>query len=79
MGSYGNTARFDRLTGQKMKSGLVFLGWDQGRTWGSPYSFYILMHGGTAQAMTARLRSIGLGTKSRSRSAYRRFITPLSR
>ena len=29
MGAYGNTARFDRLTGQKTKSGLVFLGWDQ--------------------------------------------------
>jgi hypothetical protein len=41
MGSYGNTARFDRLTGQKTQSGLVFLGWDQGRTWGSPYSFFI--------------------------------------
>jgi hypothetical protein len=41
MGSYGNTARFDRLTGQKTQSGLVFLGWDQGRTWGSPYSFFL--------------------------------------
>jgi hypothetical protein len=41
MGSYGNTARFDRLTGQKTKSGLVFLGWDQGRTWGSPYGFFL--------------------------------------
>jgi hypothetical protein len=41
MGSYGNTARFDRLTGQKTQSGLVFLGWDQGRTWGSPYSYFL--------------------------------------
>jgi len=41
MGAYGNTARFDRLTGQKTQSGLVFLGWDQGRTWGSPYSFFL--------------------------------------
>jgi hypothetical protein len=41
MGAYGNTARFDRLTGQKTESGLVFLGWDQGRTWGSPYSFFL--------------------------------------
>jgi hypothetical protein len=41
MGAYGNTARFDRLTGQRTQSGLVFLGWDQGRTWGSPYSFFL--------------------------------------
>jgi hypothetical protein len=41
LGAYGNTARFDRLTGQKTESGLVFLGWDQGRTWGSPYSFFL--------------------------------------
>jgi hypothetical protein len=41
MGAYGNTARFDRLTGQKTKSGLVFLGWDQGRTYGSPYSTFL--------------------------------------
>ena len=41
MGAYGNTARFDRLTGQRSESGLVFLGWDQGRTWGSPYSYFL--------------------------------------
>jgi hypothetical protein len=41
VGAYGNTARFDRLTGQKTESGLVFLGWDQGRTWGSKYSFFL--------------------------------------
>jgi hypothetical protein len=41
MGAYGNTARFDRLTGQKTQSGLVFLGWDQGRTYGSPYSTFL--------------------------------------
>ncbi|HEV3480168.1 MAG TPA: hypothetical protein VG144_12065 [Gaiellaceae bacterium] len=41
MGAYGNTARFDRLTGQNTESGLVFLGWDQGRTWGSPYSYFL--------------------------------------
>jgi hypothetical protein len=41
MGAYGNTARFDRLTGQRTQSGLVFLGWDQGRTWGSPYSYFL--------------------------------------
>ena len=35
--AYGNTARFDRLTGQQTESGLVFLGWDKGRTWGSKY------------------------------------------
>ncbi len=41
MGSYGNTARFDQLTGQQTRSGLVFLGWDQGGSWGSPYSFFL--------------------------------------
>ena len=41
MGAYGNTARFDRLTGQRTQSGLVFLGWDQGGSWGSPYSFFL--------------------------------------
>jgi hypothetical protein len=41
MGVYGNMARFDRLTGQRTQSGLVFLGWDQGRTWGSKYDFFL--------------------------------------
>lgn len=41
VGAYGNTARFDRLTGQRTESGLVFLGWDQGRTWGSKYEFFL--------------------------------------
>lgn len=41
MGAYGNTARFDRLTGQTTQSGLVFLGWDQGRSWGSSYSWFL--------------------------------------
>ncbi|HEX2496709.1 MAG TPA: hypothetical protein VHK46_07725 [Gaiellaceae bacterium] len=40
-GAYGNTARFDRLTGQQTESGLVFLGWDQGRTWGSKYEVFL--------------------------------------
>jgi hypothetical protein len=34
VGAYGNTARFDQLTGQQTESGLVYLAWDQGRTWG---------------------------------------------
>ena len=41
VGAYGNTARFDRLTGQRTESGLVFLGWDQGRSWGSKYEFFL--------------------------------------
>src|SRR5215210_8058977 len=41
VGAYGNTARFDRLTGQRTESGLVFLGWDQGRTWGSTYAAFL--------------------------------------
>ena len=40
-GAYGNTARFDHLTGQHTESGLVFLGWDQGRSWGSKYEFFL--------------------------------------
>ena len=40
-GAYGNTARFDRLTRQKTQSGLVFLGWNQGRRWGSKYEFFL--------------------------------------
>ncbi|HET8652645.1 MAG TPA: hypothetical protein VFM13_08750 [Gaiellaceae bacterium] len=41
IGAYGDTGRFDRLTGQRTESGLVFLGWDQGRTWGSSYRFFL--------------------------------------
>ena len=41
MGVYGNEARFDRLTGQRSQSGLIFLGWDQGRTWGAKYSVFL--------------------------------------
>jgi hypothetical protein len=41
LGVYGNTARFDRLTGQRTESGETYLAWDQGRTWGSPYSYFL--------------------------------------
>ncbi len=41
LGAYGNTDRFDRLTGQQTESGLTYLAWDQGRTWGSPYSYFL--------------------------------------
>ena len=41
LGAYGNTDRFDRLTGQRTESGLTYLAWDQGRTWGSPYSYFL--------------------------------------
>jgi hypothetical protein len=41
LGAYGNTDRFDRLTGQQTESGEVYLAWDQGRTWGSPYSYFL--------------------------------------
>ena len=36
-----NVARFDRLTGQHSDSALAFIGWDQGRTWGKPYSYFL--------------------------------------
>ena len=41
VGVYGNMARFDRMTGQHTDSGLAFIGWDQGRTWGKPYSYFL--------------------------------------
>ena len=41
LGVYGNTDRFDRLTGQETDSGETYLAWDQGRTWGSPYSYFL--------------------------------------
>ncbi len=40
-GVYGDVARFDRLTGQHTESGLAFIGWDQGRTWGKQYSYFL--------------------------------------
>jgi hypothetical protein len=40
-GVYGDVARFDRLTGQRTQSGLAFIGWDQGRTYGKPYSYFL--------------------------------------
>jgi hypothetical protein len=71
MGAYGNTARFDQLTGQRTQSGLVFLGWDQGRTWGSPYSVFlsnlgerphIAIHsGGRGRNMTPSAIALGKG------------------
>ena len=36
-----NVPRFDRLTGQHTASALAFIGWDQGRTWGKPYSYFL--------------------------------------
>ena len=41
VGVYGDVARFDRLTGQHTDSGLAFIGWDQGRTWGKPYDYFL--------------------------------------
>jgi len=38
---YGNVPRFDRMTGQHTDAGLAFIGWDQGRTWGKPYSYFL--------------------------------------
>src|SRR6188508_3323729 len=36
-----DVARFDRLTGQHSGSTTEFLGWDQGRTWGKQYSYFL--------------------------------------
>jgi hypothetical protein len=45
IGVYGDVAHFDRLTGQRTQSGLAFIGWDQGRTYGKPYSYFLQMLG----------------------------------
>src|SRR5690242_11722274 len=37
--------RFDRLTGQHSDSTTEFLGWDQGRTWGKNYGYFLDMLG----------------------------------
>jgi hypothetical protein len=41
LGVYGNHTSFDRLTGQRTESEAIFIGWDQGRTWGKPYSYFL--------------------------------------
>ena len=41
IGAYGDVPRFDRLTGQHSQSAGVYLGWDQGRTWGKPYTYFL--------------------------------------
>jgi hypothetical protein len=41
VGVYGNAARFDRMTGQHTDSVLAFIGWDQGRTWGKTYDYFL--------------------------------------
>jgi hypothetical protein len=41
IGAYGDVPRFDRLTGQHTQSAGTYLGWDQGRTWGKPYSYFL--------------------------------------
>src|SRR5438874_10172240 len=40
-----NVARFDSLTHQHSGSALAFIGWDQGRTWGKPYSYFLQILG----------------------------------
>jgi hypothetical protein len=41
VGVFGDAARFDRFTRQHTDSILNFIGWDQGRTWGKPYSYFL--------------------------------------
>jgi hypothetical protein len=41
VGVYGSAARFDRMTGQHTDSVLAFIGWDQGRTWGKTYDYFL--------------------------------------
>src|SRR4051794_24168976 len=64
-------ARFDRLTGQHSDSAATFLGWDQGRTWGSRYSTFLdtlgdrphiaLKTKGRGGAISTKAIALGLG------------------
>lgn len=43
------------MTGQHTDSGLAFIGWDQGRTWVKPYSYFVETLGDRPQiALTAQ-------------------------
>ena len=37
LGVFGSMARFDALSGQKTQVGHTIVGWNQGKTWGSPF------------------------------------------
>jgi hypothetical protein len=53
-----DVARFDRLTGQHSDSSAIFLGWDQGRTWGSRYGYFLESLGDTPHI---ELKAKGVG------------------
>jgi hypothetical protein len=58
-------ARFDRLTGQHSDSGLAFLGWDQGRTWGAQYDYFLDALGDTPHIeLKAKGRGGAISTKA---------------
>jgi hypothetical protein len=65
VGVYGNVPRFDRMTGQHTDSGLAFIGWDQGRTWGKPYSYFVETLGDRPHiALTAQRRSGNISSRA---------------
>jgi hypothetical protein len=60
-----DVARFDRLTGQHSDSAATFLGWDQGRTWGSRYSYFLDSLGDRPHiAMKTKGRAGAISTKA---------------
>lgn len=65
LGVHGDMARFDRLTGQRTVSGSSFLGWDQGRTWGKPYTFFLTTLGATPHIALKTDRGRGGGISPR--------------
>src|SRR5207245_2207938 len=61
LGVAGDGARFASLTGQRSSSSHMYLGWGQGQTWGSSFDrIFLLLHGGTAAELNARLSRLGL-------------------
>ena len=68
LGVLGNPSRFAGQTGQRSQVGHVFLGWNQGYTWGSSFG----------QLATACLRSRNSSGNVPCASQYGRSATPRS-
>src|SRR5215218_2876167 len=74
-----DVARFDRLTGQHSESPATFLGWDQGRTWGSRYSYFLDTLGDRPHiAMKTKGRGGAISTKAIALGAGDAHLTGLS-
>jgi hypothetical protein len=69
IGVYGDVSRFDRLTGQRSQSGLAFIGWDQGRTYGKPYDYFLQTLGDRPHLALQTDRGGGRSARAASHSA----------